>query len=151
MRRSSQIVVVLSSVLSLGALRDPGNACSLLGQSEVNSVVGFTFQPGVQQGDPRICAWIEPPGPHFTNKRVELTMTDPTKFARGKTPVQAMTKTPVTGIGDDAYYAVGYGMTTLSVLKGGSAFVITVKFGTWTTDQREAMEKTLAGFVLAGL
>lgn len=145
------IAAVAVTVLGLGAGRAPGDACSLLTQTEVNSVVGLTLKPGEQVGTPANCVWGEPAGPHFTNKRVELTLITPESFAAGKTPIPKMTKTPVSGLGDDAYYADGYTLVSLSVKKGGTAFVILVKFGPWSTDQKKAMEKTLAQDALARL
>jgi hypothetical protein len=149
MHAKPAIAAVVSMVLVLGGWRAPGDACSLLTQAEVSSVVGIMLS--ARPNGASVCAWTEPPGPTFANKRVEVTVIKPEAFDVGKTPVGKMTKTPVSGIGDDAYYAEGFGMATLSVKKGGAAFVINVKSRAWSTDQTKAMEKALAEKALARL
>ena len=151
MRAKRTIVAVVTIVLILGAWRAPGDACALLTQAEVNSVMGLTLQAGAQQGTPLNCAWTEANGPKSTHKRIDLTLQDAQGFAIGKTPVPKMTKTPVSGIGDDAYYAEGFGMTTLSAKKGSAAFVIIVRGEGLSTDQKKALEKLLAQDALARL
>jgi hypothetical protein len=143
------VAAAVSTVLV--AWRAPADTCSLLTQTEASSVLGLPLLAGVHGGAPQNCSWVESPGPNFTNKRIDLTLLDANGFDIGKTPVPKMTKTPVSGIGDDAYYSEGYTLTSLSVKKGNTAFVILVKFGTWSTDQRKAMEKTLAQDILARL
>jgi hypothetical protein len=71
-----------------------------------------------------------------------------------KTSVAGMNRTPVSGLGDDAFYttmgsAPGKELATLTVKKGSTAYLIKV-YGPTVTDQMSA-EKTLAGNVLANL
>jgi hypothetical protein len=143
------VAAVVSMVLIPGGWRAPGDACSLLTQAEVSSVVGIMLS--AHPTAPTACVWTEPPSPTFANRRVEVTVIKPDGFDIGKTPVGKMTKTPVSGIGDDAYYAEGFGMVTLSVKKGAAAVVINVKSRSWSTDQSKAMEKDLAQKALARL
>jgi hypothetical protein len=98
MHAKRTIAAVVSTVLVLGARRAPGDACSLLTQTEVNSVVGLTLEAGAQQGSPLNCAWTEPHGPSASNRRVDLTMIDSQRFAVGKVAPK-VTKTPVTDQG----------------------------------------------------
>lgn len=78
----------------------------------------------------------------------KLTPVD--RFTNAKTPVKGITKTPVSGVGDDAYYITTPGLGTgLNVKKGNSAFQIRVNG--FPVDQTKAMEKTLALDVLAKL
>jgi hypothetical protein len=149
MHAKRTMTAVVSTVFLLGGWHAPGDACSLLTQAEVSSVVGAMLSP--RPNGPSLCAWIEPPSPTFANKRVEVTLIKPEAFDVAKTPVGKMTKTQVSGIGDDAYYAEGFGAATLSVKKGSAAFVINVKSRTWSTDEMKAMEKALAQKALARL
>jgi hypothetical protein len=146
------IIAAVSTVLILGAWRAPGDACALLTQTEVNSAMGLTLQDGAQQGTPLNCAWTEANSPKSTHKRIDLSLQDPQGFAIGKTPLREKTMTPVSGIGDDAYYVeMLHVPTTLSVKKGGAAFVIIVRGEGLSTDQTKAMEKALAQDALARL
>ena len=63
--------------------------------------------------------------------------------------MQGITKTPVSGIGDDAYYIESGLNTSLYVKKGSSVFQITV-FG-FSAEQIKSMEKTLGQEAAANL
>jgi hypothetical protein len=144
-------VAAVAAVLMRGTSAPP-DACALLTLAEVNAVVGPTLQAGTHAfGNPALCAWTEAGGPTITNKRVLLDITSPERFAVAKTPIKGIAKIPVSGLGDDAFYATVSGIgTTLEVKKGNNAFTIGVKGG-WTPDQALAMEKALAAHVIARL
>src|ERR1700733_11021290 len=83
---------------------------------------------------------------------VTLSLWDGSKWDQMKTPVPGMTRTAVSGLGDDAFYttmgpASGKQTATLSVKKGSTAYLIKV-YGPNVTDEM-SMEKALAGNVLA--
>ena len=83
-----------------------------------------------------------------------LSLWDAGKWDRMKAPVAGMNRTPLSGLGDDAFYTTmgstpGKQFATLSIKKGATAYVIKV-YGPNVTDQM-SMEKTLAGNVLANL
>jgi hypothetical protein len=70
---------------------------------------------------------------------------------RFRTGAQGIIKTPVSGIGDDAYYTTASGLgTNLSVRKGDVAFNIALH-GDFPIDQIKAKEKTLALQILSKL
>ena len=131
----------------------PDDACTLLTQAQVTAALGTPMDAGarVVPSVPRLCGWSEPGGATIDNKRVTLTLSTTRTHDAGKQPYQGITKTPVGGIGDDAYYVTASGLgTALNVKKGGQAFSLSVK-GKFTVDQVKAMEKTLALEVLAKL
>jgi len=131
----------------------PDDACKLLTQAQVAAALATPMDAGkrVLSSSPRMCGWSEPGGATIENKRVTLTLSTTKTHDAGKQPYQGITKTSVSGIGDDAYYVTASGLgTALDVKKGAEAFSISVK-GKFTIDQVKAMEKTLALEVLAKL
>jgi hypothetical protein len=131
-------------------------ACSLLAQAKVAAVLGVPVGAGapIMPSQPSQCSWALQGD---RTKRALLDILTPLgsrtpvdRFNTGKTPVNGITKTPVTGIGDDAYYTSTPGLgTALSVRKGTSAFLIRVSG--FPEDAMKAFEKTLALDVLAKL
>ena len=74
-------------------------------------------------------------------------------WSKIKIPLPGVTKTPVSGLGDDAIYSTlgpaAKQYVTLSVKKGNTAYLFKV-YGPTVTEQM-TMEKTLAGNVLGKL
>jgi hypothetical protein len=67
-----------------------------------------------------------------------------------KTPLPNTTKTPLSGLGDEAFSAVMGPYTSLSVRKGNSAFILRV-YGIKDAHKQLAIERTLAGNALTQL
>lgn len=116
---------------------------------------GTSLRAPGKQVVPTMCGWSAATTPGTRAKKVTLTLKKPQEFAYLKMPVgNGITKTPVSGIGDEAVYGTtpGYA-TTLSVRKGDNVFVVQV----WGFDlkkddeQIKAKEKTLALEVLSKL
>jgi hypothetical protein len=129
------------------ATTDP---CTLLTQAQVSAALGVDVAPG-QHVAKTACQWSAP-GPSTPNaKKLTLTLQDPRAFAYAKMPVgHGVTKTPVSGIGDDAVSGTTPGLgTVLTVKKDSVVFVVHV-FG-FPTDEAEAKEKALAIQVLSKL
>jgi hypothetical protein len=153
MYATGTIAAVAAAALMHGVVNAPADACALLTQAEVNTVLGAKLEAGTHPfGGPTVCGWTEAGGATITNKRVLLTITSPERYAVAKTPIQKIAKIPVSGLGDDAFYATVSGLgTTLEVKKGNNAFTINVKGEGWSVDQKLAMEKALAADVIARL
>ena len=130
----------------------PGDVCSLLTQAQVSAVLGVPVGAGerVVPSSPLMCGWAQPGGPTATSKRVVVSIITIDQFTHEKTPLQGITETSASGIGDEAHYMTtpGFG-TGLSVKKGSYAFKVRV-YG-YSLDQIKAMEKTLAQDILAKL
>jgi len=62
-----------------------------------------------------------------------------------------VTKVPVSGLGDDAYYLVGSKDAPLFVKKGNSAFRIAVDGKGWSADDMKSKEKAFASALLQKL
>jgi hypothetical protein len=145
------LLVLCASAAPSAAAPLPTDACTMLTIDQINTTLDAKLVVGehIVPSNTLLCGWSEPGGPTITNKRVTLSITNPQKFEIGKTPVKGVDKTPVGGIGDDAFYTTASGLgTTLSVKKGDFCFNLNVK-GNFPLDKVKAMEKTLAQDVLA--
>jgi len=65
------------------------------------------------------------------------------QFNTSKTPVEGITKTPVSGIGDDALYITTPGVGTALTIKKGSS-VIQIRIYGFPVDEIKEKEKALA-------
>jgi hypothetical protein len=145
------------------------DACSLLTQAQVSSVLGVSVGAGLHPsdemhlppspGDKLACTWYEAGKSGLNAKRVSLinfgtmgSLTPVQRFNNSKTPVQGITKTPVSGVGDDAFYMVSQLRVSLQVKRGNSVFELMVGgFRAEQAEQVKTMEKTLAQAVAAKL
>src|ERR1700726_1946032 len=131
-------------------------ACSLLTTAQVSAALGVTVDQGKNTQEPSIaplnrldCYWWQSGKSWIAAKRVQLELLDP---ADQITPVQhfndpsltpGMTKTPVSGVGDAAYYLAYANRIDLYVKKGSSVFYIVIgNFPDRQIDQVKTMEKT---------
>jgi hypothetical protein len=135
-------------VAAPGAGAAPGDACSLLTQAQIKSATGAEVSAGVA-GSPKLCQWNASMAPGATVNFVTLVLQDPKFFESGKNmpapanvPVRAVV-TPVSGVGDDAYFVAVRDQVGLVVKKGSSAFKVAV-YAKLPNDQKETMEKSLA-------
>jgi hypothetical protein len=161
------IAAIIGAILIIGAgnsvsayAAPTDNACSLLTPAQVSAVLGISAGAGQPLGlnipgrpaptVSKVCGWNVAGSTTPSEKRVVLTIITVRSFTVGKTPFKGITKEPVGGVGDDAYFVTtpGFG-TGLDVLKGNSALQIRV-YG-FSLDQIKAMEKTLAQDALARL
>ncbi|HUJ32066.1 MAG TPA: hypothetical protein VLY23_12350 [Candidatus Acidoferrum sp.] len=137
----------------------PTDACSLLTQARVSAALGVSVGAGqrVVPTSPSICGWAQPGDTTHSGKRLVVSiyvplgkLTPADRFNSAKKPMQGITKTPVSGVSDDAIYAVtpGFG-TGLIFKKGDSAFDVRV-YG-FSDEQIKEKEKTLALEIIAKL
>jgi hypothetical protein len=134
------------------------NACLMLTRQQITDVLGVAVDAGEHVGPGNaLCSWGEPGDPTHEGKHVLLTLyravgkiSPVERFENGKMPIGGIQKTPLRGIGDDAYYidTPGFGLG-LNVRKGNSAFQIKV-FG-FPAELTKALEKALAETVLPKL
>jgi hypothetical protein len=140
-------IVFASAALSIAGVSKgaPGDPCSLLTTEQVSAALGTQVEAGKAVG-PKMCQWLVPNQPNsLAGKKVAVTLQDMRGFNYAKMPVNdsRITKTPVSGIGDEAVQGTTVGkVTTLSVRKGDSAF--TVHVTGFPVEQAQSMEKSLA-------
>jgi hypothetical protein len=162
---------VLILFICTAAFAAGDDACSLLTQTQVSSALGVSVGVGQHPSDemhlppdnPAIdrlaCRWYEAGKNSPVAKRISLiilgtmgNLTPVQRFNNAKTPVYGMTKTPVTGVGDDAFYMVSQLRVTLHVKKENSVFEMMVGgFPAEQIEQVKTMEKTLAQDAVAKL
>lgn len=132
----------------------PTDACSLLTPAEASAVLGETILPGQHPAATitKICLYSSSADPSIGDKKAVLAIITVQSFNNGKIPMQGITKTPVSGIGDDAMFIITSGFGSgLNVRKGDAAFQIRVNGGKLTIPLEEEMEKALAKDVLKRL
>lgn len=136
----------------------PTDPCSLLTPAQVSTALGVPIGPGDSPGTLH-CEWFRL-GDSTGDMRVELhifgtkhklTPIDQFNLVKKMTPLSnGITKTRVSGVGDDAVYVTGGGMPSdLTVKKGKYAFRVVI-YGI-PEAQIMAKEKTLALDVLGKL
>jgi hypothetical protein len=147
------IVVVLASLAKVGALNagTPLDACALLTASQVSSAVGAAVGSGqpIMPNNTTLCTWSEQGVPAGTERNVTVSLMTAKSFENGRTPMTAVTKTPVSGVGDEAYFVESKGMTAgLSVRKGDTAFQVRARtnpkwFRTGKTPESEQKDQSV--------
>ena len=160
MRSKTTLAAIIVAIFVVGAATappvsaaPPRDACSLLTQAQISAELGVSVQAGehVVANAPGLCGWAPPGGPTISGRKVVLSLKTTEAFNIGKTPIKGIIKTPVSGIGDDAYYTTASGLgTNLSVRKGDVAFNIALH-GDFPVDRIKAKEKTLALQILSKL
>jgi len=137
----------------------PTDACSLLTSAEVSAVLGVSVGAGekIVPTSAAVCGWEVPGEKSLDRKRVVLSIytqmgsrTPRQRFETAKTPMQGITKEPVSGVGDDAFFATTPGLGSgLIFRKGDAAFDLRV-YG-FPVDQLKEKDKALAQKVLGRL
>jgi hypothetical protein len=128
-----------------GASTPPGDACSLFTASQVSRVLGVAVTDGQHpiSSSLLLCAWAPPAGPRIDGKKLTVNLMTEHAFAVGKTAVQRVAKTAVSGVGDDAYYVTTGGLGTGLCIKTGSTYV-RIRVGGFPMEKQKELEKALA-------
>jgi hypothetical protein len=112
--------------------------CSLLTTAQVSSAIGGAAQPG-QPINTTGCSWSSStPKAVVTISFQQLGTYE--KLKAGQSP--AIVKTSISGVGDDAFYSSLGPMTTLTVKKGDTYFIVRV-YGIADPAKTKEIEKTL--------
>jgi hypothetical protein len=164
-KTKAAMTVAAGLFVALGSARvahaaPPTDACSLLTPAQVSEALGVAVSV-LKAADQSYCQWSQN-GKEIGGKGAFIFIVGPIgrltpveRFNTIKTPlpVKGITKTPVSGLGDDAVYGTaGAAPPELTVKKGNFVFQIKVQgFPRNQVDQIEAKEKALALDVLAKL
>jgi hypothetical protein len=164
MRPNTDLAVMILATFLLGTAIMPAaaatsdDACTYVTQAQVTAALGISMAAGthVTPTFTRTCTWT-PASPTPEVKAITLNLQAADTFDAGKKMMQqtvammkitkpnepAPTITPVSGVGDDAYYLDMARAMSLIVKKGKGAFKIAI-YGSMSTPKRQAAEKTLA-------
>ena len=149
---------VIAAIFIAGAATPPANAappddaCSLLTQAQVSAAVSVSVGAGAYQGTyKKTCTWNAVSPATKSAKYITLVLEGLDAYQAGKlAPVKTIVVTPISGIGDDAYYLAVGPNVGLIVKKGNVAFKVAV-YGDIPIENKQAMEKTLAQQVVSKL
>jgi hypothetical protein len=138
-------MLFLPFVPQIAFATEPPDACSLLSTQEVATALGVEVDSGTKIA-PGACRWIgraKRPGDDVATLRINFTTAR--SFEIGRTPLSGYTKTPESGIGDDAYSVDREGHDpTLSVKKGSAIVIIFVAIPKASLEQTKAAERKVA-------
>jgi hypothetical protein len=130
-RRGLRVGSVISfvAIFNVGAANaaTPSDACAMLTAQQLSSALGAVVGPGqpTMPNSTIFCSWSEQGVPTAGARNVSVLLMTTKSFESSKTPLQGLTKTPVSGLGDDAFFTERPGtVSSLSVKKGDSYFQI---------------------------
>jgi hypothetical protein len=122
----------------------PSDACALVTMQQAAAATGVAMGAGahVTPTFVKTCTWVSSgDNPH---EIATLSFLDSQAFAAGRVPlVKSITVTPVSGIGDGAYYVVVGNLVTLMVKKGNVVLKAAL-YAEIPLDKRKAIERALA-------
>jgi hypothetical protein len=165
MLEKTSLGAVIAAILVLGAEGAPAasaasadDACSLLTQAQLGAALGVAVGAGAYQTPTfkKTCTWNATGTVAKGAKYVTLMLEGADAYAAGKRTGQmkrqmkTISITPVSGIGNDAYYLALNGNVGFNVKKGNVAFKIAV-YGDLPIEKKQAMEKSLAQQVVSKL
>ncbi len=123
----------------------PANACSLLTPAQIKSAIGADVGAG-NVASAKLCSWSPSSASSSVKSITLLLYSDTNAFEPGKHMPAPAVVTPVSGIGDDAFFLAVGDQVGLIVKKGSGAFKIAV-YAKVSLDQKESMEKSLAALI----
>lgn len=136
------VLVAFGLLVTLPRIVSATEPCKLLTAEEIAQVLGNSVSP-MPLGTTG-CMWKGSP------QGVSIALRDASAWARTIMPVQGMTKTDVSGIGDAASLSGMQNTWTLSVRQGNNVIVLTV-YGAKSPDQQRSSEESLARLALKHL
>ena len=142
------LVAVACANAAAAAPRDP---CSLLSTAQVSGAVGAPIAAGSSMG--ATCTWKATDSGASGVVFVTLFLQSGESYEAGRklaTQMGANAVSPVSGVGDSAYYFTTGTAVGLLARKGGAAFKAAV-YGSAPLDKKKAMERALASAVAARL
>ena len=132
-----------------GAPGEP-DACTLITTDEAAAALGEPVDPGVvPEPGASSCLFSGHPAQGLGIDGVEISITSGGDFDPNKKSIPGLTITPVSGVGDAAYYiSIGAGYQVLNVKKGQTTFTVSVLKKGASDSQLQSAEKTLALAIL---
>jgi|GEM_PF-5678488 len=131
--------------------RNASTPCSWLTPAEIHTAANVNVEAGVPIATTG-CQWAALPGQTSSPvKMITVSTVSARGFAASRTPLgTAITRSEVSGIGDDTIYTTMSYLVTLGVKKGDNYFVVRM-YGDHDLADERAVEKVLANYVMAKL
>ena len=148
------VIFVVGAAIAPSTSAAPDDACSLLTQAQLSSALSVPAGAGsyLSPTDKKTCSWKGTADASKGSKTVTLMLQTLAGYQAGKSvQVKTIVVTPVSGIGDDAYYLAVGPNVGLIVKKGSAAFKVAVYASDLTMEQKQAVEKNLAQQVVSEL
>ena len=142
---SALSALLLCAAAQVGSAQGTAGRCAVLTPAAVSSALGATVDAGKPIFDYG-CSW-QSSEPHII---VSISVGDVTKYKTWTGSVLGVTKSSVSGLGDDAVTGTLGSLTSLWVKHGKNAFQLRV-YGVSDPTRQLAIEKTLARDVLKQL
>jgi hypothetical protein len=148
------IFIACAAVAPSAKAAPPDDACSLLTAAQIGDAIGVAVSAGtyITPTFKKTCTWKATSPVNKTTPFVTLMLQDLNGYEGGKRlgAMKTITVTPVSGLGDGAYYLALGNNAGLIVKKGSVAFKVAVYIN-WPLAKKEAMEKPLAQEVVSKL
>ena len=140
----AMFVLVVSGVRTATA-QAPSDPCAQLTTTQVSAALGEGVAAGQKAGT-KTCSWT---ANKPTHQIVSLMYSPPGDWNTRKTrPMPGVTKTSVSGVGDEAFAETAANFTTLYVKKKSTIFMVRV-YGVPDPGRQLAIEKPIAQAVAA--
>jgi hypothetical protein len=129
--------------------------CSLLTPDQIKAVLNSPVEPG-QPGvakDSNDCTWSDANGPNPGQDRVYIALQPRAAFQKTRAQIEKNggQMTPVTGVGEAAFFVSDESSSALYVLAKNHFLLLTVNGPNATQEQNQTFEKTLATQLLPQL
>jgi len=161
------VFIALATTLASAAAEPPNDACSLVTQSQVSAALGVSMGSGshVTPTFLRTCTWNPSGGSGSGVRGLTLYIQSADQYEAGKQMLEQMRTmakvekhgnsqppviTPLSGIGDDAFYLDMANTMSLIAKKGNVEFKFVI-YGDLPGEKKKAAEKTLALEVVSKL
>jgi len=153
MRRSKQtavlvplaVCVLVATGERVASAQVPSDPCAQLTVAQVSAALGESVAAGQKAGT-KTCSWS---ANKPTHQIVSLMYSPPGDWNTRKTrPMVGVTKTSVSGVGDEAFAETAANFTTLYVKKKNTIFMVRV-YGVPDPERQLAIEKPIAQAVAA--
>jgi hypothetical protein len=139
------VVVLFAPGLQVVRAQAPSDPCGQITVAQVSAALGEAVAAGQKAGT-KTCSWsADKP----THQVVSLMYSPPGDWNTRKTrPMPGVTKSSVSGIGDEAFAETAANFTTLYVKKKSTIFMVRV-YGVPDVGRQLAIEKPIAQAVAA--
>jgi hypothetical protein len=121
------------------------DACEVLTPAEIGGVLGMSIDPGkhIPASSKVMCGWTQAGQTGEAATKLMLNFANPSYFQKEKMASGNVTVTPVSGIGEEAFYVTSEFGTSLFVRKGDTAIGFSIRDKSLPKNDVMAKEREL--------